>query len=83
MYSFPGSAVISAMRKPAEFKGADGVEAEDEVVGVAVGGGVAQGAEGVEGADGLLRFVGVVYALGFVNDDDGAGGLDEFDGLAA
>ncbi len=57
------------------------VEAVDEVVGVAMGGGVAQGAKRVERTNRLLCFVGAVHALWLINEDDGASGLDELDGL--
>jgi hypothetical protein len=66
-----------------QLEGADGVEPVDQVVGVAVCGRVAKRTKRVECLDGPLRPVGRVDALGLVDDDDGARGLDELDRLAA
>ena len=66
-----------------QLEGAHRVEPVDEVVGIAVRGGVAQGAERIERLDRLLGLVGGVHALRLVDDDDGPRRLDELDGLAA
>ena len=42
-----------------------------------VGSGVPQHTQGVQRGNGFLGLGGVVYALGFVDDDDGVGVLDE------
>ena len=65
----------------AEVVGVDGGEAVEEVVGVAVGGGVAEGAEGVERGDGVAGLFGL-HVLRLVEDDDGPGVLEVLDGRA-
>ena len=46
-----------------------------------MGGGIAKGTERIQRLDGLLGLVGGIHALRFIDDDDGAGRLHEFDGL--
>lgn len=48
-----------------------------------MGGRVAQRTQRVEGLDGLLRLLSGIDALRLIDDDEGAGGLYELDGLAA
>jgi len=66
-----------------QFKGAHRIEAVDEVVGIAVGGRVAQRAERVHGLDRLLRPLGGVHALRLVDDHDRARRLRKLDRRAA
>src|SRR6266849_1104032 len=49
-----------------QLKGTYRVQSVDQVVGVAVGGGVPQGAKRIERLDSLLRLIGRIHALGFV-----------------
>ena len=66
-----------------QLEGPHRVEPVDQVVGIAVRGGVAQRAKRIERLDRLLGLVGGVHALRLVDDDDGPGRLHELDGLAA
>ena len=59
------------------------VEAVNEVVRVAVRGGVPKRAKRIQRPDGFLRLFGGIDALRLVNDDDGTRGLHEFDRAAA
>ena len=66
-----------------QLEGPHRVQPVDQVVGIAVRGGVAQGAQWIERLDGLLGLVGGIDALRLVDDDDGPGRLHELNGLAA
>ncbi len=66
-----------------QLESAHRIEPIDEVIGIAVRGGVAQGAEWVERFDRFLSLVGRVHTLRLVDDHDGPGCLHELDGLAA
>ena len=59
------------------------VEPVNQVVRVPVCGGVTERAKRIECPDRLLGLFGGIDALRLVDDDDGPGRLDEFDGLPA
>ena len=59
------------------------VEPVNQVVRVAVRGGVAERAKRIECPDRFLGLLRRIDALRLVDDDDGPGGLDELDGLPA
>ena len=66
-----------------QLEGPHRIESVDEVVGIPVGGGIAERAERIQRLDGLLRLVGRIHALRLVDDDDRPRRLHELDGLAA
>lgn len=58
-----------------------GVEPVDQIVGITMCGGIPKGAERVERLYRFLRLLGAVHRLRFIDNDNGACSLHEFDGL--
>ena len=66
-----------------ELKRLNRVKPVDQIVWVAVRGGVTKRAKRVQCPNGFLGLLRRIDALRFVDDDDGPGGLHEFDGGVA
>src|SRR5437588_644521 len=77
-----GSARDDDLLDELHLKGADRIKPVDQVVQIAMGCRVPEGAEGIQGLDRLARSLGRIDALRLVDDHDGAGGLNELDWLA-